>query len=80
MGFEDPFPVLTRDTGPEELGVSLSIALLDSVGVILVVGVCDSLPVGVVEDLPVLGNVEDVFGSKASLANGVVALLIPMSQ
>ena len=62
MGLEDPFPVLTRETGPEELGVSLSIALLDSVGVILVVGVCDSLPVGVVEDLPVLGNVEDVFG------------------
>ena len=62
MGLEVPFPVRTRDTGPEELGVSRSIALLDSVGVILLVGVWESLPVGVVEDLPVLGSVEDVFG------------------
>ena len=39
MDLEVPFPVLTRDTGPEELGVNRSIALLDSVGVILLVGV-----------------------------------------
>ena len=56
-----PPEVLVLDTGVWELGVSLSIALRDSEGVILLgwVGVWDIRPLGVVEHLFVLGSVED---------------------
>ena len=47
-----------REAGPDRLGDSLSMALFDSVGVNLVVGVWDNLPPGV-ELFPVLGSVAE---------------------
>ena len=62
IGLEGPRPGLVRDMGSAELGVRRSIARLDTVGVILEVGVWDSLVLVIVgvSDFLVLGRVAGV--------------------